>query len=519
MLPPAAAPDRESQDKFRPALGAARDRRWCLRAPAGFPVLWPAPCRCRERAAPHSDRDRTCRIPAPALRRESGSPQLCTPISTTPPTAFALIPTGDRRAEYLTALSSSCRRATCISCRSISTGGRPGAIERSTARPSRPSDIWSSAPPIRPETECARLLRSTLPASMRARCVVSVTSLFSLSASWSTTVRSSSRCFSFMLPPERRAVVAPLMDVSGVLNSCASASSSVDLNSSLCRTAAALVAIWWLRAFSSVIAIRFSSAWTAGSGEVLPARRTLPMHFPPGHERTDHAFALGLIQRSTVPGSHFQPEFQIRHGALPGRVHRAPRGIEDCDAPGGVDPQHLVGDLRGNRRIRLDQHDGAAEFVEPFHLEPPAGRLRRPMPGSSRKLTRNQRRRQEGEKRHPVVRVADFPCPDRREEEVIEAERSRNRRRNGFVESTVRRSDEHLDQIRKTCRARVDGNGEGEDCSRTHYTAQRGHSNKHRPREVRVACPSRHLVRPLRLRGIKPEARWRGTAAQPIQYT
>ena len=78
-----------------------------------------------------------------------------------------------------------------------------------------------------------------------------------------------------------RAVTAALMDVSGVLNSWAIASSSELFSSWFCRAASACPSSWRLRARSKAMAARFATACSAASETPAPWTAMLPSVCPP----------------------------------------------------------------------------------------------------------------------------------------------------------------------------------------------------------------------------------------------
>ena len=183
--------------------------------------------------------------------------------------------------EYFNPLSISCRRANIISSQSTVIRGSLSLTRTARLRPSSRRPKYSRTRSSRACTCAGRFSSRTLPASISAIRAASVTSRLKRSVSSSMIAISSLSGAGKVWPSARIDVDAALIDVSGVLNSCAMASSSVDLNSSLCRATSARVAASCARTRSSAIATRFNSACSAPSGNSIRRAARLPIGCPP----------------------------------------------------------------------------------------------------------------------------------------------------------------------------------------------------------------------------------------------
>ena len=161
---------------------------------------------------------------------------------------------------------------------SAKTSGRLGEHSILTSRSFNRILSFSSAVSIKLATGCGSLCKRRSPASIRAIQIVSLTRESNRSASSSMIVTSSFWAGDSSSSMED---AAALIEVRGVLNSCARASRSMDFISSFCRAASIRLAVSSARARSIAIAVRLPMACNAVSDMAPPLIARLPTGSPP----------------------------------------------------------------------------------------------------------------------------------------------------------------------------------------------------------------------------------------------
>ena len=161
------------------------------------------------------------------------------------------------------------------------------------------------------------------------------------------------------------------------------------------------------------------------------------------------------------------------------------RRLSTAIADHGQRRLEIVAERRQQRRRQLAalplELGGFALFEKLRALDGNAGALLR----GRREVAADQRRDQEGEQRHPVVRLGDRERADRREEEIVERQRRGDRDGDGDPQRPERRREQHQDQQRETRCRRIDARNQPQ----------------HRHRSPRRRRAPRRRARPSRVRG------------------
>ena len=136
------------------------------------------------------------------------------------------------------------------------------------------------------------------------------------------------------------------------------------------------------------------------------------------------------------------------------------RGSMTAASPAAPAPRLLV--LLPSLGTTTELWDGVALFRHSRFLYPPlvadlfrplaALRFQGLLPGTIRKMARNQRGREKSEKGHPVLRILNGERPHRRQKVVVQSEHGDHTRHRGLGEAPSRRHREnHQEQRKRDC--------------------------------------------------------------------
>ena len=249
----------------------------------------------------------------------------------------------------------------------------------------------------------------------------------------------------------------PSSTVSGVLNSCASASSTVARSSLLSRAASARAVASSARARSSPIAVRLAIDCSTVSLSARQPRRTLPIGAPPSWIAVI-TVTRRVVQGNPVPGDFAEPVVQRRQflRARP-RDGVGPLVVEASDSAIGMPAGDVSGDVR--RPARCRPRKGGALGSSAYSRSRSRCRVTASLVrcrARDRQLARDDGGQQERGQRDPVLRISDCERADGRKEEEVEAQHRGDRRCGRLGDAPPRRDQQDHDEVAQGGGQRVD---------------------------------------------------------------
>ena len=276
-----------------------------------------------------------------------------------------------------------------------------------------------------------------------------------------------------------RSLAAAFIDVRGVLNSCASASSTVARNSLLCCAASARAVASWERARSSPMAARFAIECNTVSLSPTSDDRNAANGRPAELNR-NHDQSGRVAQRGGAPGDVTKLRLDRRQLRRAGPRHGVGALIVETDSLQLECLGNVTRNRSGHRRAALGEQKRPAERVQTLQVALPPRGVDFPLPRPARELTGDDRGHQERDKRHPVLRIGDREGSRRRQEEEVEAQNRKDRCGGRFDDAPRGGDEQNRDQIGERDRRRVDveqlgiQGGDERDCAnRSSDTADR----------------------------------------------